>query len=583
LNQTDNINGEVGRMPNGVPIIFDETGLGIAQTGLIEVIVKFHGDILEVGRQVGADIEILSSNYAIATLDVNQLPAFYGFPEVEYVEIPKNLTFFLQESLRISCITQVQSPASFGLTGNGVIVGIIDSGIDFTHPDFINPDGTSRILFLWDQTVAGNPPAGFRNGTEFTNARINEALGSGSPFTIVPSLDVAGHGTAVAGVAAGNGRASGGAQRGTAPEAALIIVKLGHSENENFTRSTEVMRAIKYVIDKGTELNMPVSINLSYGTNNGSHDGTSLFETFIDTMADQWKTVISVATGNEGAAGHHFSSRIAQRENLNVDIAIGGDTNTLYMTLWKNFVDTFSFTLVAPSGRVSPVILPTQILTSFTLDNVVVTVFIRQPTHYNPAHEVYFRFQAVEGTISQGIWRLTITGNQVVDGRFDIWLPTIEDVSEDITFLNPSLETTLTLPSTALNVISVGGYNATIDTSADFSGRGYTRNNVYVKPDLVAPAVGIRTARTGGGYDVVTGTSFAAPFVTGSSALMMQWGIVMGNDPFLYGQRVKAFLQKGARRTTTLVYPNPIWGYGALCLNGSMDFLVEYQRGGITL
>ncbi|MDF2653995.1 MAG: hypothetical protein K0R19_469 [Bacillota bacterium] len=570
-------------MPNGVPIIFDETGLGIAQTGLIEVIVKFHGDILEVGRQVGADIEILSSNYAIATLDVNQLPAFYGFPEVEYVEIPKNLTFFLQESLRISCITQVQSPASFGLTGNGVIVGIIDSGIDFTHPDFINPDGTSRILFLWDQTVAGNPPAGFRNGTEFTNARINEALGSGSPFTIVPSLDVAGHGTAVAGVAAGNGRASGGAQRGTAPEAALIIVKLGHSENENFTRSTEVMRAIKYVIDKGTELNMPVSINLSYGTNNGSHDGTSLFETFIDTMADQWKTVISVATGNEGAAGHHFSSRIAQRENLNVDIAIGGDTNTLYMTLWKNFVDTFSFTLVAPSGRVSPVILPTQILTSFTLDNVVVTVFIRQPTHYNPAHEVYFRFQAVEGTISQGIWRLTITGNQVVDGRFDIWLPTIEDVSEDITFLNPSLETTLTLPSTALNVISVGGYNATIDTSADFSGRGYTRNNVYVKPDLVAPAVGIRTARTGGGYDVVTGTSFAAPFVTGSSALMMQWGIVMGNDPFLYGQRVKAFLQKGARRTTTLVYPNPIWGYGALCLNGSMDFLVEYQRGGITL
>jgi subtilisin family serine protease len=251
--------------------------------------------------------------------------------------------------------------------------------------------------------------------------------------------------------------------------------------------------------------------------------------------------------------------------------------------LWKNFVDTFSFTLVAPSGRVSPVILPTQILTSFTLDNVVVTVFIRQPTHYNPAHEVYFRFQAVEEVIPQGIWRLTITGNQVVDGRFDIWLPTIEDISEDITFINPALETTLTLPSTALNVISVGGYNAILDTIAEFSGRGYTRNNVYVKPDLVAPAVGIRTARTGGGYDVVTGTSFAAPFVTGSSALMMQWGIVMGNDPFLYGQRVKAFLQKGARRTTTLVYPNPIWGYGALCLNGSMDFLVEYQRGGITL
>lgn len=571
-------------MANGVPIIFDETGLGIAQTGLIEVIVKFHGDILEVGRQLGVDIELLTSNYAIASMDVTQLPAFYGFPEVEYVELPKNLTFFLQESLRISCITQVQSPSGFGLTGNGVIVGIIDSGIDFTHPDFINPDGSSRILFLWDQTVAGNPPAGFRYGTEFPNERINEALASGAPFTIVPSLDVAGHGTAVAGVAAGNGRASGGTLRGTAPDAALIIVKLGHSANENFTRSTEVMRAIKYIIEKATELNMPVSINLSYGTNNGSHDGTSLFETFINTMADQWKTVISVATGNEGAAGHHFSSRIAQRETLNVEIAIGGDTDTLYMTLWKNFVDTFTFTLVSPSGRISPVILPTQSLTSFTLDNVTVSVFIRQPTHYNPAHEIYFRFQAADGgVIPQGLWQLSITGNQVVDGRFDIWLPTIEDVSEDISFLNPSLETTLTLPSTALNVISVGGYNATINTSADFSGRGYTRSNVYVKPDLVAPAVGIRTARTGGGYDVVTGTSFAAPFVTGSSALMMQWGIVRGNDPFLYGQRVKAFLQKGARRMPTLTYPNPIWGYGALCLNGSMDFLVEYQRGGITI
>jgi subtilisin family serine protease len=570
-------------MANGVPIIFDETGLGIAQTGFVEVIVKFHGDILEVGRQLGVDIEVLNANYAIATMDVAQLPAFYAFPQVEYVELPKNLTFFLQESLRISCITQVQSPTSFGLTGSGVIVGIIDSGIDFTHPDFINPDGSSRILFLWDQTVEGNPPAGFRYGTEFPNERINEALASGAPFTIVPSLDVAGHGTAVAGVAAGNGRASGGTLRGTAPDASLIIVKLGHSANENFTRSTEVMRAIKYIIDKATALNMPVSINLSYGTNNGSHDGTSLFETFIDTMADQWKTVISVATGNEGAAGHHFSSRIAQRETLSVEIAIGGDTNALYMTLWKNFVDTFTFTLVSPSGRISPVILPTQSLTSFTLDNVTVSVFIRQPTHYNPAHEIYFRFQAVDGVIPQGLWQLNITGNQVVDGRFDIWLPTIEDVSEDISFLNPSLETTLTLPSTALNVISVGGYNATINTSADFSGRGYTRSNVYVKPDLVAPAVGIRTARTGGGYDVVTGTSFAAPFVTGSAALMMQWGIVSGNDPFLYGQRIKAFLQKGARRMPTLVYPNPIWGYGALCLNGSMDFLVEYQRGGLTI
>jgi hypothetical protein len=141
----------------------------------------------------------------------------------------------------------------------------------------------------------------------------------------------------------------------------------------------------------------------------------------------------------------------------------------------------------------------------------------------------------------------------------------------------------LTIPSTASKVISVGGYNAAIETSADFSGRGYTRNNVYVKPDLVAPAVGITTVKAGGGYEAFTGTSIAVPFVTGSAALMMQWGIVNGNDAFLYGERIKAFLKKGARRKFTLEYPNTIWGYGTLCLNASMDLLNDYKRGGITI
>ncbi len=570
-------------MPNGSPIVFDELGLSVRQTGLIEVIVKYHGDIEKVGDEVGADIEILTSNYAIATLDIEQLPEFYNYSEVEYVELPKNLTYFLHDSLRASCINSVQSESGFGLTGKGVIVGIVDSGIDYTHTDFINEDGTSRILFIWDQTIEGSPPAGFRNGTEYGNNQINEALNSAQPFLIVPSVDVAGHGTAVTGVAAGNGRESRGIQRGVAPEASIMVVKLGHKENENFTRSTEVMRAIKYIIDKAQQLNMPVSINLSYGTNNGSHDGTSLFETFIDEMSVRWKTVISVATGNEGSAGHHFAARVRQRESLNVQTAISGNTKSVYLALWKNFVDTFSYQLIAPSGRASPTILSTQNLTNFTLDDVMVTVFVRQPSHYNAAEEIYFMFRVLDDTIPEGIWNLVVNGDQVVDGRFDVWLPTIEAVTENTTFMKPDLEITLTLPSTALNVISVGGYNSAIETSADFSGRGYTRSILFIKPDLVAPAVGITTTKIGGGYDAFTGTSIAAPFVTGSAALMMEWGIVNGNDSFLYGQRVKAFLIKGARRKFTIEYPNPIWGYGTLCLNNSMDFLVEYKRGGITI
>ena len=571
-------------MPNNIPIIINETGTGIQEEGLVEVIVKYNGDIVSVGQKVGADIEILTSNYAIATLDIRQLNDFYKYKEVEYIEVPKNLTYFIHNSLRAACISSVQSGTSYNLTGKGVVIGIIDSGIDYTHTDFRNEDGTSRVLYIWDQTIQGSPPAGFKNGAEYNNAQLNTALSNPQPLSVVPSTDTAGHGSAVAGISAGNGRSSSGAfLKGAAPEASLIAVKLGHRGVENFTRSTEIMRAVKYIIDKAEALNMPVSINLSYGTNNGSHDGTSLFETFIDTMADRWKTVINVATGNEGTAGHHFSAKIKQKESISVEIALAGNAKNIYMTLWKNFADTFSFQLISPSGKSSPTISSAESLVSFTLDNVMITVFNRQPNHYNEANEIYFMYQGLTEAIPPGIWNLVVKGDLVVDGRFDIWLPTLEEVTENTSFFNPSLDTTLTIPSTASKVISVGGYNSAIETSADFSGRGYTRNNVYVKPDLVAPAVGITTVKAGGGYEAFSGTSIAVPFVTGSAALMMEWGIVKGNDDFLYGERIKAFLQKGARRKFTIEYPNPIWGYGTLCLNASMDFLDEYKRGGITI
>lgn len=570
-------------MPN-TPILIDEFELGIQpQTGLLEIIIKYHGDIETVGTQMGVDIEILDENYAIATLDINKLPEFYNRPEVEYIELPKNLTYFLSRSLYSACISSVHSEPEFGLKGNGVIVGVIDSGIDYTHPDFINPDGTSRILFIWDQSITGTPPAGFKHGAEFDNNQLNLALQNPQPLSVVPSIDSVGHGTAVTGVAAGNGRASAGLQTGVAPEASIIMVKLGHSGNINFTRSTEVMRAMKYITNKAEMLNMPVSINLSYGTNNGPHDGSALFVAYIDSISEQWKTSISVATGNEGSAGHHFAGTVKQLESIATEITISGNPRSVYMTLWKSFVDTFTYELIAPGGESTSEIMPTQRMTNLTLGNVQITVFNRQPTHYTENQEVFFLFQGIDGPIPPGIWHLVVNGQQVVDGTFDIWLPTLEDVSTDTVFLNPSLDTTLTLPSTAKNVISVGGYNAVIDTSADFSGRGYTRSNVYVKPDLVAPAVGIVTAKAGGGYDSFTGTSIASPFVAGSAALMMEWGIVKKNDPFLYGQRIKAFLQKGAKRKFSVKYPNPIWGYGTLCLNTSMNYLRAYNRGGITI
>lgn len=570
-------------MPYSYPLDLDailrlEPG-ALEEEGNMEVIVKYNGDIKQIEEETGAIVEILNESYAIVTININQIRKLYNYKEVEYVELPKMLKYFLRRSLNSVCISPVQRPTGLNLNGAGTIVGIIDSGIDYMHSDFINNDGTSRIISIWDQLGDGVPPTGFRSGVEYTNEQINLALQSDNPYSIVPSRDYAGHGTAVAGIAAGNGRGSRGLEKGIATEASLIVVKLGSRGNENFARTTEIMRAIKYILDIAERMNMPVAINLSYGTNNGSHLGNSLFEEYIDDMAQRWKTSIVVATGNEGSASHHFYEEVEKGETVKAFFVTTGEVNQIYITLWKNFVDGMTFELISPSGKSTGIIRQTQRNISMVMDGVRTSVVLVQPTHYRTEQEIYFVLQGVNMPIPAGEWSIVIRGEDIVDGRINMWLPTVEDVSRNTFFLQPSINTTLTIPSTAQNIIAVGGYDARIGIIADFSGRGYVERGMPVKPDFVAPAVDITTALTGGGYDSFTGTSMAAPFGTGSAALMMQWGIVNKNDPFLYGQRVKAFLQKGASREFLIDYPNYIWGYGILSLCTTMDLLVEYAGG----
>lgn len=546
---------------------------------IIEVIARFTGDINNIIRDMEAEVEVLYTGYAIITIHKDHLLSLYSNSQILNLELPKKFYFQATFNLLTSCITTVQSQESYNLRGKGVIVAIIDSGIDFTHKDFTNEDGTSRILYIWDQSVAGTPPVGFTSGSEYNNETINLALKNAFPNQVIPIVDINGHGTAVAGIAAGNGRSSNGENIGVAPEADIIAVKVGLRGFRSFARTTELMRAVKYVIDKAIELNKPVSINMSFGTNNGAHRGTSVLETFITDISSSWKTVISIPTGNEGSAGHHYQTQLMSNQESNIEFFTSAGLTEFYITLWKDFADSLTVEIIFPGGGSSGIIGIESQLKTVRHDNVSLTILYGQPTHYSIRQEIFFNFTAVEGTISAGIWKLVIRTGEIVDGLIDLWLPTTEEVTEGTFFSNPSINNTMTIPSTSFSAITVSGYNDRVGNIAEFSGRG-SLNLELPKPDISAPAVAIISTKVGGGYDSFTGTSMAAPFVTGSAALMMQWGIVNNNDPFLYGERLKAFLRLGAVRTRNVKYPNALFGYGKLCLNNTMNYLEDYKFGG---
>lgn len=592
-----------------------------------EVIAKASGgftSVVELFPQI--TVRPLLNGYGILTVPANLLDALSERPEIEYLEKPKRLFFAVNSGRSASCITPLQtapmnnppnntfSPAaSFinaapstlpddvttpapernNLFGSGIITAIIDSGIDYAHPDFCNADGTTRIIELWDQTL----------DRIFTQSEINEALQAPSSqqrYQLVPSRDLSGHGTHVAGIAAGNGRASNGQYRGVAPQSSLLIVKLGISDPDGFPRTTELMRAVDYVLQKAFSWQMPVAINLSFGNNYGSHDGASLLETYLDNVSSYWKSCIVTGTGNEGASRIHTSGTFLPNTSRAIvsnttrtsapDISETPATNTsnrlfpvaipfsvsdyesgLNLQLWKSYSDEIEISLRHPNGTVIGPFQEQLGTYRFTAGMTELLVYYGKPSPYNTSQEIYLDFIPRGNYVDAGLWELTLNPRHINAGSYDLWLPGQSVIGSGTGFLYPTEETTLTIPSTASKVISVGAYNAAFNTYAPFSGRGFTRMEHRIKPDLAAPGVNIISAAPGGGYTSKSGTSMAAPFVTGSCALLMEWGILRGNDPYLYGEKTKAYLIRGTKKLPAFTeYPNPYIGWGTLCAADSL-------------
>jgi subtilisin family serine protease len=538
---------------------------------LWEVIVRYVGSLDKIKQELSATVTVLMNGYAILTLSESNLNQLSEYEEIIFIEKPKRLFFSVNQGEAVSCILPVKRPP-YTLTGKGVLVGVVDSGIDYTHPDFRGEDGTTRILALWDQTVSGKPPLGYTTGTVYSKEEIDKALLTKTreeSLKLVPSVDLSGHGTHVAGILCGNGRASKGQYQGVATESELLIVKLGNVEGNSFPKTTRLMEAVNWLIMEAVQRGKPIAINLSFGNSYGSHSGRSLLETYLNDMAAVWKTVICIGTGNEGGSGRHSHGNV--KETTKVEFSVAEGTSTINLQLWKNFYDIFSIELVSPDGSKSGRISAKAGASRFSLEQTDILLYYGEPLPYNLLQELYFEFIPKGERMNSGIWTILFYPEKIVEGQFDLWLPAGGLTPADTRFLRPSEETTLTIPSTAELGISVGAYDGRTNSYASFSGRGYTRENRVVKPDLVAPGVGILSTAPGGGYTIKSGTSMATPFVTGGAALMMEWGIVKGNDRYLYGEKLKAYLHKGARALPEFTeYPNPEVGYGALCLEKSI-------------
>ena len=575
-----------------------------------EIIVRYTGNLENIKANYNVYVRELLFNYAIIVTDKATIELISQEPQIVYVEKPKSLYFQLERAKSAACASNVRvgQPGAYGyknisrninesisentsgnivsgqtghgiggiadngiqyLSGKGVITAIIDTGIDIYSSEFRNADGSTRILDIYDQTLQREYSAADidafigKDRNVYTGRDISQEENEG-----IPAFDNIQHGTNVAVIACG--------KSGVAYESDIIVVKMGYSYNNQFPRTTSLMDAIDYIIRKAMEYNRPVAINISYGMNYGDHNGNTLLESYINAAASGYKCSICIGSGNEADKAVHYGGTIKNAQTDTVEIAVGEYQSSIDIQIWKYYWDDIRVTLISPDGT-ERVIVTHGKISRYTLGGTNVISLSGEPSPYNIYQEIYINLQLQGSYITSGIWKIQLYGENVRQGTYNIWLPASVSLNRATGVIRPVAYDTITIPATAGGCISVGAYNSYTGAYAAFSGRGSALTDVLtagIKPDILAPGVDIsirRDTRQGVVYTSVTGTSYATPFVTGAAALLMQWGIVMENDRFMYGEKLKAYLRSGARQLDGVTQtPNPVTGYGALCVEDSI-------------
>lgn len=537
----------------------EELGIGYdPEQNTWELIVRYTGSLdgLRI-RYPQIRIRELLNQYAVLIVPETLVDAVSQETVIEYVEKPKQLYFELQAGKAASCINAVQQGMNnpFGLFGKGTIVAVIDTGIRAESMEFRNADGSTRILNIWNQTT----------GTEYDRSQIDEALQNETKDTAgIPGADVLGHGTQVAAIACGSS--------GVAAQADILVVKLGLAAKNGFPRTTQLMEALDYVVRKAIDYGKPLAVNISFGNNYGDHTGSSLLENFINDIADSWKCSICIGSGNEGLGAVHTGGTLTEDTEETVELAVSSYETGLSIQIWKDYWDDIAVEIIAPSGRNLGRIQENSRVSRIRYEDMELLTYFGEPSPFRIRQEIYIDMIPQTVYIQSGLWKLRLIPRSIRNGRYDMWLPAQGALNFGTGFTSPDSASTFTIPSAAAKAVTVGAYDAGTGSAAPFSGRGYIveiGGSLMVKPELAAPGVNVLVPSVSG-MARVSGTSYATPFVTGSAALLMEWGIVRGNDAFLYGEKLKAYLIKGAEPLAGAAVPDTQTGWGRLCLKNSL-------------